>query len=301
MAEQADGKYNIKAVSTLLGIHPGTLRAWERRYNIIEPVRNDAGHRLYTDEQLRILKWIVHKVDNGFTIGQAVDLLSKQGGASVYEQEHGHQDQMEAVRQQLMTSLLKFEERKSNELLDHAFGMFSIEKVLIDILGSILIEVGDKWEKGDISTAHEHFVTAFLRTRIGMVFNNLPINGFLPKVICVCGPDDMHEIGLLIFTFFLKRRGYETIYLGAGIPKDDVIEVVDEVKPKMVVISCTMPETLHKTMDLVDKLVKKDSVKVGLGGSAFKHLSEIELRKIQDMMIGDSQQDWSNWLKRDLT
>ena len=70
------GKYNIKAISNMLGMHPGTLRAWERRYNIIEPVRNEAGHRLYTEDQMKVLKWVVGKVEQGFTIGQAVELLS---------------------------------------------------------------------------------------------------------------------------------------------------------------------------------------------------------------------------------
>ena len=66
-----EGKYNIKAVSTMTGIQPGTLRAWERRYEILEPVRNEAGHRLYTDEHIRKLKWLSDKVQQGFTISQA--------------------------------------------------------------------------------------------------------------------------------------------------------------------------------------------------------------------------------------
>jgi len=63
-----EGKYNIKAISNMVGIQPGTLRAWERRYQILNPVRNDSGHRLYTEEDLRKLKWLTEKVSGGFTI-----------------------------------------------------------------------------------------------------------------------------------------------------------------------------------------------------------------------------------------
>ncbi len=55
------GKYNIKAVSNIIGVQPSTLRAWERRYQIIAPKRNQAGHRLYTEEHIQILKWLMEK------------------------------------------------------------------------------------------------------------------------------------------------------------------------------------------------------------------------------------------------
>ncbi|RKL67620.1 MerR family transcriptional regulator [Salipaludibacillus neizhouensis] len=300
MEDQA-GKYNIKAVSKLLGIHPGTLRAWERRYQLIQPVRNDAGHRLYTDEQLKVLKWIINKVDNGFTISQAVELLDKHDYQEVMEEETANYNQIGKLKKDLLSSLLKFNETKSNELLDQAFGVFSTEKVVINILGGILADVGDKWEKKEITTAHEHFVTSFLRTKIGMVFHNLPVNGLLPKVICVCGPEERHEIGLLIFTFFLKRRGYETIYLGSGIPEDDVFLVVNEVEPKMIIISCTMSEYLKNTMQLAENLHNDFSyLSVGVGGHAIKGLYSTDDLKYNSFFVGDSEEEWTKWLKEKL-
>ncbi|MFC4737987.1 MerR family transcriptional regulator [Bacillus daqingensis] len=294
---EPQGKYNIKAVSNLLGIHAGTLRAWERRYNMIEPVRNDAGHRLYTDEHVRILKWIVNKVENGFTIGQAVDLLNKQEEPAFIEHDPRYSNQMDLLKEQLLFELLKFHESKSNELIDRAFSMFSTEKVLIHILGGIMQEVGLKWERGEILTAHEHFVTSLLRTRIGMVFHSLPVNGFLPKVICVCGPDDSHEIGLLIFTYFLKQRGYETIYLGAGIPGEDVKKVVAEVDAKMVVIASTIPAHREKAVKLAEDIHQSNLIKVGLGGHAVDQMSREEKMKCRDYLIGSSEPEWREWLK----
>lgn len=295
---EPQGKYNIKAVSNLLGIHAGTLRAWERRYNMIEPVRNEAGHRLYTDEHIRVLKWIVNKVENGFTIGQAVELLNKQDEPAFIEHDPRITNQMDVLKDQLMHELLKFHEAKSNELIDRAFSLFSVEKVLIHIMGGILTEIGAKWERGEILTAHEHFITSLLRTRIGMVFHSLPINGFLPKAVCVCGPDDQHEIGLLIFTYFLKRRGYETIYLGAGIPADDVEKVVEELDAKLVIISSTLAAHRAKAVKLACSLEDKNvKLKVGLGGNALKGLNEQEKERCQMMLIGNNEVEWREWLK----
>ncbi|WP_339062654.1 MerR family transcriptional regulator [Tepidibacillus marianensis] len=71
------GIYNVKAISKKIGIQPGTLRAWERRYQIVTPKRNEVGHRIYSEQDLAILKWLVDKVNQGFTISQAVELLSE--------------------------------------------------------------------------------------------------------------------------------------------------------------------------------------------------------------------------------
>ena len=66
--------------------------------------------------------------------------------------------------------LLSFEEGKAQDLINHAFSLYSVEKVVIDILGSLLVTVGDMWEKGQITSAHEHYTTQVLKTRISMIF-----------------------------------------------------------------------------------------------------------------------------------
>jgi DNA-binding transcriptional MerR regulator len=296
------GKYNIKAISNMLGMHPGTLRAWERRYNIIEPVRNEAGHRLYTEDQMKVLKWVVGKVEQGFTIGQAVELLDKQDVIDDVDNGKAISNQLDSYKQDLLESLLKFDENRSNQTLDLAFNVFTMDKVVITILGGILIEVGEQWEKNLITTAHEHFVTSFIRTKIGMVFHNLPVNPMLPKVICVCGPNERHEIGLLIFTFFLRRRGYQAIYLGTGIPENDVFQVVKEVNPKMVMFSCTIDDHLSETLELVKRLDKHFvELKIGMGGHAFKSLSENDETVYKPYLIGENEDEWIVWLKSHLS
>ena len=69
-----NGTYNIKAVSNILGINRVHF-AHGKNYHIIAPKRNRAGHRLYTEEHIHILKWLMNKVSEGMMIGQAVQLL----------------------------------------------------------------------------------------------------------------------------------------------------------------------------------------------------------------------------------
>ncbi|MBU8686301.1 MerR family transcriptional regulator [Priestia megaterium] len=296
-----EGKYNIKAISNMVGIQPGTLRAWERRYQILNPVRNDSGHRLYTEEDLRKLKWLTEKVSGGFTISQAVSLLETESSTVGTFEEEGEVDSPQKIRDELLTMLLSFEEGKAQDLINHAFSLYSVEKVVIDILGSLLVTVGDMWEKGQITSAHEHYTTQVLKTRISMIFYSLPSNGLLPKAIAVCGPNETHEVGLLVFTLFLRRKGFEVIYLGSSIEDKDVELIVKEVDPTFLFMSCTMMENAEKTLNLTNQMIKKfPHLKVGLGGYVFEGLDSKRKGQAQPFILGNTKEEWNSWLTKKL-
>lgn len=289
-----EGKYNVKAVANMLGVQPGTLRAWERRYQMIAPPRNEAGHRLYTEEQVQILKWLVDKVNQGFTISQAVSLL-EQRPAEVRMQAEDH---ITTLRERLLQALLSFEEWKAHELLNEAFSLYTVDKVALDLLSPLLVRIGDLWENGKITSAHEHFASAFLRSRLGMAFSMLPVHHLLPKTISVCGPNEWHELGLLIFTLYLRRKGYETIYLGATIDHHDLLIVINEVKPCYIFLACTLQQNVRATLQLVDQLKQTyPAIRIGIGGRAFDEVDEQMKSKYGDHFLGQSKEQWDEWLK----
>ncbi|WP_064091003.1 MerR family transcriptional regulator [Rossellomorea aquimaris] len=295
---KVEGKYNIKAVSTILGIQPGTLRAWERRYNIIAPVRNESGHRLYTEKHLNILKWLVEKVNQGFTISQAVALLDKQEIEDNEMTTSEQKDRTKNISDDLMKALLSFDESKAHEIINHSFTIYTIDKVVIDILGGLLVEIGNLWENGEISTAHEHFATSILRSRIGIIMHSFPHNGILPKVVAVCGPGEWHELGLLIFTLYVRRKGFEVIYLGSSIKENDIDIVLDEIDPKFLFFSCTMRENIEHLLSLVSSLKEeRDGLEIGIGGFAVDQLSKEKKEEYFEHIVGQTKPEWELWLK----
>lgn len=296
-----EGKYNIKAISNLVGIQPGTLRAWERRYQILSPVRNESGHRLYTEQDLKVLKWLAGRVELGFTISQAVSLLESETTTIQQTAEEDSVDSPKKIREELLRCLLSFQEGKAQELMNQAFSLYSVEKVVIDILGSLLVSIGNLWESGKITTAHEHYATQFLYTRISIIMHSLPANGMLPKVIAVCGPNENHEGGLLIFTLFLRRKGFEVIYLGTSIAEEDIQLIVDEVKPGFLFMSCSLLENVEKTAEIAQHVEELyPSVKIGLGGAAFSHIPSKDKELINRFLLGDTKEKWNEWLNTKL-
>ncbi|WP_096153716.1 MerR family transcriptional regulator [Bacillus sp. FJAT-45066] len=297
--QNQEGKYNIKAVSNMLGIQAGTLRAWERRYQIIAPVRNDSGHRLYTEEHIKILKWLIEKVDKGFTISQAVSLLEKNELSITDTVKETIDDKSVVLFDELLDALLSFDEARAHVIMDKVFTIYSVEKVLIDILGTLLVRVGSLWEEGTITSAHEHFASSFLRSRIGSILHTLPTNGFLPKTVSVCGPGEWHELGLLIYTLYVKRKGFDTIYLGVSLADNDIHVVIEEINPKFLFLSCTLKDNLEKTLLLVVELESKyPNLHVGIGGHAIGYMNEEERAKFDKNIIGLNIEQWDHWLKQ---
>ncbi|WP_226579415.1 MerR family transcriptional regulator [Halobacillus litoralis] len=292
-------KYNIKAVSQILGIQPGTLRAWERRYKMIRPSRNEAGHRLYTDEHLKILKWLMEKVNKGFTISQAVSLLESNEEVVTETNNTENTTQLDKIGDQLLNSLLSFNENEAQGHLDHAFSLFTPETVAIDIIGPILVRIGDLWEENKITSAHEHFASQFIRSRIGMMLLSIPSDSMLPKALLVCGPNERHELGLLIFALFLKRKGYDVIYLGPSIAGGDIDIVINEIKPTYMFMSCTLKKNIPITIRLAESLQKEyPDLNIGLGGYAYDRLPELDKKRLQPFMVGNSKKAWEQWLQK---
>ncbi|WP_028783063.1 MerR family transcriptional regulator [Thalassobacillus devorans] len=293
------GKYNIKAISNILGVQPGTLRAWERRYQIIRPVRNNAGHRLYTEHHVRTLKWLIAKVDQGFTISQAVSLYeNNHHDISNDLQGDDHDTELSRLSQQLSDALLSFDEKNAQKHLDHAFSLYTPEMVAIDIISPLLINIGIRWEENDITSAHEHFATNFLRSRLGMLLLSIPSAPYLPKAVLVCGPDEKHELGLLIFALFLKRQGYEVVYLGQSIAEGDMYRIVDDIEPVYLFLSATLKKNVLASIRMAERLQEANpDLKIGLGGYAFDQLPAKDRTKAGRFVVGSTKEDWLKWLE----
>ncbi|MDQ0205883.1 MerR family transcriptional regulator [Alkalicoccobacillus murimartini] len=290
----SDGKYNIKAISTKLGVQPGTLRAWERRYKVIEPSRNAAGHRLYSEQQLHVLNWLINKVEQGFTIGQAVDLIDLERLTDHAEPKNHHEQYTDQLASDIQDALLAFNECEASQLLNKAFSLYSIEKVARDILGTVFRQVRDLREQDKVSSAHEYMAISFIEAKIKHILVNLPIDRRLPKVVTVLyGHHKRMSLEWLLYTLFLRHKGFEVIYLGEGLSTQDVELVLREVKPGLFFSFCQDAEQLDEMTNFVMSIDDRfPKISIGIGGEEC-----IQVAETQRFFIGTEQVEWEEWLK----
>jgi DNA-binding transcriptional MerR regulator len=72
--------YSIGAVARMVGVPPATLRTWEDRYGVVQPVRSEGGHRLYSRQDVERLRFVAERVREGISPGDAHRLLSGASG-----------------------------------------------------------------------------------------------------------------------------------------------------------------------------------------------------------------------------
>ncbi|PEX92345.1 MerR family transcriptional regulator [Bacillus cereus] len=289
MMPTLDGKYNIKAVSNIIGVQPSTLRAWERRYQIIAPKRNQAGHRLYTEEHIRILKWLMEKVSSGMMIGQAVQLLEGNRLQSAVQKEIYYDKEVVLV-DDLLQALLEFDEITTSALINEAFSIYSTEKVVASIVLQVTSKLLALKNKNAISIVQFQYALSFLQTRLGMVYHNASKFSSLHKVIVL----EKDALKGFVFSTYLRLKGYEAIYIRTSLEENGILLAIKQMQPKYVFVSFDDGPEFKKTVNVVNLLQEKnENLFVGLIGK----IDARDQLNSQTILIGDTKDEWDEWLK----
>ncbi|MES9691953.1 MerR family transcriptional regulator [Bacillus toyonensis] len=284
-----NGKYNIKAVSNIIGVQPSTLRAWERRYQIIAPKRNQAGHRLYTEEHIRILKWLMEKVSSGMMIGQAVQLLEGNRLQSNAQKEI-HYDKEVVLVDDLLQALLEFDEITTSALINEAFSIYSTEKVITGIILQVTNKLLTLKNNNEIAMTQFQYAVSFLQTRLGMVYHNASTFSSIYKVIVL----ENNTLKGFIFSMYLRLKGYEAIHIRTSLEGDGMLLAVERIQPKYLFVSFENGLELKRAMNVGDLLQEKnENLSVGVIGE----ISARDQLNIQTILIGDTKEEWDEWLK----
>jgi DNA-binding transcriptional MerR regulator len=163
MTRQA-GHVRIGQAEPALGGEQGAaLRAWERRYGLLQPTRSDGGYRLYSAEDERRVAAMREHLERGVSAAEAAQLaLDETGGeAPALDTPVLGQDV-----QQLRATLDGLDEAGAHAALDRLLAELSLETVLREAVLPYLRELGERWERGDASIGQEHFATGVLRGRL---------------------------------------------------------------------------------------------------------------------------------------
>lgn len=245
--------YTIKTVVQQTGITSATLRAWERRYGVLSPGRSDGGYRLFSERDIAILRWLKSQVDAGVSISSAVALLElRQAGESagraaasaVAPEPPSGARTAEALVRQLLAALLAFRESAAEAILTEAFALYPVEVVAEEVITPVLVEIGERWHRGEASVVQEHFATAFLRHRLAALLRayDQPTDGRL--AITGSAPGEWHDIGILLVALALRRHGWRVVHLGQNVPADQLAEAIQRLQPDLVCLSATTSESV---------------------------------------------------------
>ena len=243
------------------------LRAWEKRYRLLDPDRSHGGFRLYSDDDVaRVRAMQAHLADG---------LAAAEAARRALETPVTKTDRGELVgqsRRELADALEHFAEGKANAVLDRVLGSLSIEAVLRDVVLPYLHDLGDAWSRGEITVAQEHFASNFLRGRLLGVGRGWG-EGPGPHALLACPSQEQHDLGLIAFGLALRNRGWRITYLGQDTPLSTLVEETRELEPDRVVVAASASERLGDVIADLAALAQAAPLAIG-GAGATAQLAE---------------------------
>lgn len=252
----------IGALSKRVGVSPELLRAWERRYGLLQPSRSAGGFRLYSGADEARIQAMQRYLEAGLSAAEAARLAVAGADSGAADPGAGKARFTESVAE-LEAALGRFDEPAAHAALDRLFSAFRLQTVLREVVLPYLAELGRRWERGEASVAQEHFASNLLRGRLlGLARGWADSAG--PRAVLACAPGELHDLPLISFGLALAARGWSITYLGPDTPIATINETLLGRERPLVVISAMTTDRLLAVQDELAELA--GGVRLALAG-----------------------------------
>lgn len=294
--------YTIKQASSRTGVPVASLRAWERRYGVVDPQRTPSGYRLYDDRAVAVLSAMRQLVEDGWSPATAAAAISREGPESVLgraaravrepdgaapgrapvrpaeqrlrEAALGQADERAwhpegpGLTQALLEAAAAVDAARIESVLDRGFALGPFEAVVDDWLMPTLRALGDAWARGDVDVAGEHTASYAVMRRLGQSFAAASSLNDGPRVLVGLPSGSHHELGALAFATAARRIGLTAVYVGSDLPVDSWRRAVQAFPTKVAVLAVPTAEDQPKAEETARALRRtKPDLVVAVGGS----------------------------------
>jgi MerR family transcriptional regulator, light-induced transcriptional regulator len=241
--------HRIHRVAKLTGLSKDVIRAWERRYGLVKPLRSANRYRTYTDEEVALLRYVKSRLDQGQTIGDLATLGREEllaNATRAARTEASETQPYERLLNELMQLLQPLRRDSFERRLNGAVAVIPFEEALHGILLPLQTRVGQLWHDGHLSVAVEHYVTNQVRQKLFAAMSHLPVHEKGLSVVVACPVGEFHEVGAQAAAYVCASRGCQTYFLGANMPLDQLAVFCRQIEPDILLLSVTSPPPAHE-------------------------------------------------------
>ncbi len=261
--------FTIKAVQSRTGIKPVTLRAWERRYELLEPARLKNGYRLYSERDVQLLLWVKNRLDSGMSISQVVQQFNEMreldewpDSVQTVEPELPRLKAPMPARdyaEMLLGTMISHNEERAQQLIDETRKYFDLQTIFEEIVQPSVALLEHAWYRGDIPLATLHVASLYIRSKLINLMMNMPVVREGALTLIGCGPEETKELDILMLAVLLRQAGFAVEYLGPDLPVDDILDYSLISKPKFICLYVGEEATAYLMRDFAPQLAKLPS------------------------------------------
>jgi methanogenic corrinoid protein MtbC1 len=271
-------RHPIRVVAHRTGLTPATIRAWERRYRAVEPARSGGGQRLYSDTDIDRLSTLRALTDMGRSIssvaalphGAAETLLSEDLEAATPGEGALPTGSGSAWVDEALRHVKDMDTGALEHTLWSALLSLGARSFLGQVAAPLLSRVGAEWAAGRVSPAQEHLGSRVLE-RVLTRIDEPTRSSSGPVVVIGTLPGEAHALGARLAAAAAAVEGWQTFYLGASLPVEEIAQAAKNVGADAVAISAVKTDNVAKTVrdlgELHQLLGPGVSLIVGGGGA----------------------------------
>ncbi len=272
-------RYPIRAAANLTGLSIDTLRAWERRYQAVTPIRDKRG-RSYDEGHIRRLIRLRDVVARGHAIGQVAGLpdsalekllLGPNSGAKTAEPDRAEQPVSDALLP-IVAAIKSFDHATANFHLGRLAALLPVDRLVNEVVFPLMKLVGEFWQGGTLSIAQEHMTSSILRNLLGGLVRLNTSSNQSQRILFATPSGELHEFGILASAMLAVADGFEVLYLGSSLPALEIVAAAERTLPRAVVVGIKASTPNQATIEELRRLAAKlpKTTELWLGGSNVK-------------------------------
>lgn len=243
------GALRIGEFARRVGVSPDLLRAWERRYGLLRPLRSPGGFRLYADADAARVSRMRRALADGLSAAEAARVALEP------KPEPPAEGLLDAAAERLFAAIERYDEAAVHAALDETLTAFGLETTLQALILPTLVRIGLAWHSGELEISHEHFASNLIRGRL-LALARLWSRGDGPLALLAAPPGEDHDINLLAFGLVLRSHGWRIIFLGANTPIATLTHTADTTRPALIVLATFDPTLLEAQSTALRRLAK---------------------------------------------
>ncbi len=289
-SDESDVLIGIAEVSRRTGVGISTLRAWERRHNLLLPRRTAGGHRLYAAADVELVRWVAARTREGLRFGDALrmararpDLVTSARPAHLLS---GSKSEVTVLREAWIAACLRLDEAAAESIILKAFTDLPTETACTEILQAGIRAIGDLWLQGAATPHQEHFASALASRGIATLMAATPPPSRTGLVFCGCAAGDEHGLAAQLIAFFFRQAGWPVTFLAANVPVEGLAQLVDRHRPDLIILSAQSPSGLCG-LALAALALRSTGIPLGYGGDVCNRMPAMR-EAMPALFLGES-------------
>ncbi len=223
-------EFSIKDLENLSGIKAHTIRIWESRYNLLEPIRSESNIRNYNIDELKKLLNISLLYQGGWKISKIAKLSEQERIKEIIKITNINDTYINKLINNLLIAMMSFDLKLYNETIKECEKSYSFSDIFIQFFIPLLEKIGILWQTNSIQPIHEHFVSNLVRQKLYSAIENLQYNHIdkNDKIYILFLPvSEIHEIGSLFLQYKLLKNNKNAIFLGGNLDIENLKSLKD--------------------------------------------------------------------------